>query len=182
MLPYYYCCIGEHCATRDRAIGGDEERRRASPLQRAMDTAACIAQACRVPLEPMPDLREIHCGDLEGEAISSVQRRLPVLWALNESESDDDFRWPGGESYRDLRQRVVASLEQARRACAGGTAAVVTHAGPVTQALNWVRHVPPRLWKANRPDNGSITELYFSDQGVRLGRFGVYPEDWQRSA
>lgn len=149
-----------------------------SPLQRALDTARCIGGKCGAQVTCLDGLRDINCGQLEGEAISSVQHRLPELWALNESEAEDDFRWPGGETYRDLRQRVMVSLEEVALTCVGKTVAIVSHASVVTQVLGWVAQLPPRFWKTHRPDIGSITELFWGTRAVHLGLCNVLPEQW----
>jgi probable phosphoglycerate mutase len=90
-----------------------------STLTRARQTAATLADA--LGLEPIdePDLREISCGDLDGRSLATVQRRFPELWQRNLSQSDADFRWPGGESYRELRLRVLGALHASPRGTRG---------------------------------------------------------------
>lgn len=149
-----------------------------SPQRQAMETARRIAECTGAPITSVDGLRAFDCGQVVGEAIVSVQHRHPELWVLNESETRDDFGWPGGESYRDLRQRVMVSLEDIARTCIGQTAAVVTHAGAVNQVRGWVAQLPPRFWKANGPESGSITELFWGTRTVRLGRYNVLPAHW----
>src|SRR5690606_1385852 len=50
-----------------------------SPLQRALHTARYIADRCGAEVTPVDGLREMDCGELEGEAISSVRDRLSEL-------------------------------------------------------------------------------------------------------
>ena len=45
------------------------------------------------------------------------------------------MRFPGGESYEDLRERPVAAAAELRARHAGGTVAVVTHGGVVRAVL-----------------------------------------------
>ena len=91
-----------------------------STLTRARQTAAPLAATLGLDPTDAPDLREISCGDLEGLSLAEVQRRFPGLWQRNLSQSDADFRWPGGESYRELRRRVlgcVASIAARHPGC-----------------------------------------------------------------
>jgi broad specificity phosphatase PhoE len=79
-----------------------------SDLKRAADTAAILAGARTV--EAVATLREIRLGRWEGRLMSDVRRRNPQAWE-ERGRRIDVFRPPGGESFADLRNRVVPAFE-----------------------------------------------------------------------
>jgi broad specificity phosphatase PhoE len=142
-----------------------------SPLLRARHTAEALGRRLGLPVELRADLREIHCGTVDGVPIREVQRRFPREWARNERQEDAEFRWPGGESYAEFRARCLAALDAIARAHPSGRVAVVTHAGLVSQVVGWLGGLSPARWHQGRPGNASISELAWSARGARLLRF-----------
>jgi alpha-ribazole phosphatase len=105
-----------------------------SPLARARDTAAPIA-ADR-GLEPVVEegLVEIDFGELEGLAYDEIRAARPVVFRAW-MEAPTSVRFPGGESFVDLRERVLAALGGLRELHRGEAVAVVTHGGVVRVVL-----------------------------------------------
>jgi broad specificity phosphatase PhoE len=134
-----------------------------SPLARAREVAARLADAWRIPAEAAAAVREISCGALEGVPIAEVQARYPQLWKRNEQQADDAFTWPGGESYRAFRARVLSGLERIANRHAGQRVAIVTHAGVITQVLGTIRRRSAAVWKADRPAPLTATEVTWLD-------------------
>lgn len=138
----------------------------ASPLQRATRTAELIAQcAPQTRVRAEPRLREIHCGKADGLPLSEVQVRYARDWQRNLQQTDPDFRWPDGESYRELRERSLQAVHEIARAHPGECVRIVTHAGVISQLLGAVDDASPAVWQAFRPRNASVTEL---ELGARL--------------
>ena len=138
-----------------------------SPLMRARDTAVVLGETWDLEPRVHEGLAEIHCGRLEGLRIEDIVRADPALWARNKAQADDDFAWPGGESYRQFRSRVLSALGSIATAHAGGRVAVVTHAGVVAQVSGAVQRRPAAVWELDRPDPLSLTEVLFRDGGAR---------------
>jgi broad specificity phosphatase PhoE len=86
-----------------------------STSSRARLTADASAAAWNMDLLLEQDLREIHCGYLEGAVIHDVESLYPDLWARNLAQKHDDFSWPGGESYVAFRRRVLYLLSSLAR-------------------------------------------------------------------
>jgi broad specificity phosphatase PhoE len=129
-----------------------------SPLQRALMTAVAAANRSAV-VSPCDELQEIDCGELDGMQIADVQRRFPDLWCASQSETNDAFRWPRGESYVELRERSVRAIVEIAQRHRGRRVVVVTHAGVISQLLGYVCGIPAARWSAFRPGNASVTEV-----------------------
>lgn len=140
-----------------------------SPLRRAVETADAApgpSGAAR-----LNSLREIFCGSLDGMPLEDVQAGYPDLWQRNMAQSDEDFRWPGGESYRDFRHRVVNAIRDIASAHSGQRVFVFTHAGVISQFLGALSGASAAQWDAFRPGNASITELRWDGDAASVVHF-----------
>jgi broad specificity phosphatase PhoE len=141
----------------------------ASPLQRASDTARALTGLGIREIRCLEELREIGCGEVDGWPVSLVGERYPDLWEANLRQEDPHFRWPGGESYQELRDRSLAALNRIAAAHPGERVAVVTHAGVICQAIGWLHGISPAEWSRFRPGNCSLTEIeWAADCGTVL--------------
>ena len=116
-------------------IGPPVDRVVSSDLSRALRTATQLFPA--VPLTTDPALRETDYGDLDGRNLLDLHREQPTLWDRWLAEPDD-FRFGGGETFADVRTRVVAAVERARLLSPDGVVAVVTHGGCIRSMVAWV--------------------------------------------
>ena len=112
----------------------------ASPLGRARETARLLGHG-DAAVEPR--LAEMSWGDWEGQDLGALRRELGA--AMTDLEARGlDFQPPGGESPRELQQRLAPFL--AERAGTGPTVAV-THKGVVRAiyalAVGWDMKGPP---------------------------------------
>ena len=139
-----------------------------SPLRRALETAGALADLCAEPIRILTDLREVNCGAVDGLSIQHVKEQFADLWDENMRQQNPDFRWPDGESYRELRRRSVAVLDQIAREHPGESVLVVTHCGLISQAVGAVTGESPARWERNRVENTSLTELAWSPLSRRV--------------
>lgn len=139
-----------------------------SPLVRALETARQVAEVTGAQIRLDPDLREIHCGEVDGWPVEEVRRRYPDLWEANRRQDHDGFRWPGGESYLELRERSLGVLDRIAAAHPGERVVVVTHAGVISQVVGCLRGKSPARWECYRPENCSVTELDWDGGAGRL--------------
>lgn len=102
-----------------------------SPLARALETAVAIASVHGLAPVRVDDLREIDFGDADGltfdELPDSIQHGL--------LKDPAGVRFPGGESYLGLQERVCSALAQIVADHSGRTVIVVSHAGSIRAAL-----------------------------------------------
>lgn len=133
-----------------------------SPLRRALQTASVLSQIWQLALRCDAGLREIHCGALEGWPIERVIQRHPGLWQRNLDQHDDEFTWPGGESYRGFRARVLDTLERMATRHPNARVAVVTHAGVITQVWNALEGRPAAVWNRHRAPPLAVTRVAWS--------------------
>jgi alpha-ribazole phosphatase/probable phosphoglycerate mutase len=131
----------------------------ASPLQRALRTAAPISESVGLAVQLEPGLREIHCGTVDGRSVEEVRARNAEAWSRNAEERFEHFRWPGGESYREFRARCLRTLRRLSRRHPGERVLLVTHAGFISQVFGWVHGLSCARWSAYRPANASISAL-----------------------
>jgi alpha-ribazole phosphatase len=97
-----------------------------SPRLRARETADAIASVRG--LAPVVDegLRELDFGELEGRTYDEIASSEPALYRAWMT-TPTLVRFPGGESFADLKARSLAALERIRRL--HESAIVVTHGG-----------------------------------------------------
>jgi broad specificity phosphatase PhoE len=102
-----------------------------SPAERAVETARTVAAAHGlVPIE-VADLREIEFGDVEGLEFDRYPPQLQTE-LLNDPLS---VRFPGGETFGELRLRVCRALDDVVTRHTGEPVLIVTHAGSIRAAL-----------------------------------------------
>jgi broad specificity phosphatase PhoE len=104
----------------------------ASPLTRARQTAAIVAEAVGCDAIILNDLIESDRGTWEGQSVAQLARASPELHAAFE-RGDPGFAFPEGESLLDQVGRTRRALTEV----AAGTAPalVVAHAGTIRAAL-----------------------------------------------
>ena len=113
----------------------------ASPRSRALESAEIIAAAASCPLEIVTDLREIHFGDLEGLPFHEIALRYPELYALW-MRSPSQVRFPNGESFADLRHRVLRAFHIILQQHTNETICLISHGGVNRVLLAWTLEMP----------------------------------------
>lgn len=97
-----------------------------SPLSRARDTAAAVAEPRGLTVRTLDALKEVNVGAWEGLSWDDVLQTDPQTYA-RVMKNGGDTPYPNGESYPGVAARAVpALLELASRHC-GEQIAVVAH-------------------------------------------------------
>ena len=141
----------------------------ASPISRARETAAIVADALGLTVQEDQRLREINFGDFEGLTFAEVKARYPQ--AADRWESGYlAYRAPGGESRLDVSRRMTAawrdiiSTEQR-------TVAIVTHGSAIMMFLGSMYALLPGAGVGNT----SITTLRRRDDIWAIEGFAETP-------
>lgn len=94
----------------------------ASPAKRCRRLAEAVAGRDGLELQFDERLWEMHMGEWEGLLWREIDRAVSELWLK------DPFNLPvpGGESFKDVQQRVLAAV-----ASADTETAIICHAGPI---------------------------------------------------
>jgi broad specificity phosphatase PhoE len=111
-----------------------------SDLTRAVETASVIGQKLQLDSELVPALRERNFGDTQGISLSALHPDWSGI--DNDRVVDADASPPGGESVRQLWDRVIDFFGDLVRVGAGGDVLVVTHGGVIRVALAHCDRIP----------------------------------------
>ena len=109
-----------------------------SDLSRTRDTAEIIARAQGVPVEIVPELREIDVGARTGQTFDEVA-------GLPEWKDDGFVAWPGGETLDQVLARTLAAIDRLAGENPGRTILVVGHGGVNRILLSHFLGILPRL-------------------------------------
>lgn len=136
-----------------------------SPLARCRALAAAIGT--RVGVTPVADarLRELGFGEWEGRRWESIGEDESGHWGADYWNVSP----PGGESYRELYERVGLVLAEIV-ACDARRVAVVTHAGPIRATLARYLQLEPRRYPELELDYGGINLLHADAAGEAAWR------------
>jgi broad specificity phosphatase PhoE len=147
----------EHLADADIAVV------RASPLERAQETAALIAAPHGLEVETEERIIESHTTfEGVGRSLASFLTRPHHWWHFR-----NPMRPSWGESFSEIRDRMMAAIDDAVEAAAGREIVVVSHQTPVLvarMALTKSR-MPPWL-AVTQCRTGSVTSLVRDDEGL----------------
>lgn len=103
----------------------------ASPLERTQETAEPIARELGLPVQTDEGLLECEFGEWTGRDLSEL-RKLPEWKTVQRHPSG--FRFPGGESFTEMRNRMVAAISDLVERHRGEKIVVVSHADPIKAA------------------------------------------------
>lgn len=119
-------------ALADKLDGARLQRLYTSNLSRAIQTAMVVGE--RAGVRPWVDerLAEGWRGEWEGRLFAEVEREYPEAYAAWR-RPDADFRFPGGESLQEHRQRSLSAVSDVIRSSTHSL--VVAHAGTIRFVL-----------------------------------------------
>jgi broad specificity phosphatase PhoE len=142
-----------------------------SPLLRAMRTAQTIAEYHGLEVVPLPSLKEIDMGELEGVLSADLKLRFDEF-ICQAGGGRKPGRIPGGESVCDVQKRAweaMIDIDQRHRA---GTVAVVTHYFVIMAIVCQVLNLPLSQLVRLKLDPGSITA--FTLDGTSYPRLELF--------
>lgn len=137
-------------------------------LKRACETAGVIAREYSMDVEKLPGLNEINFGGWEGltfdEVLSSDRKNAEDYLA-----SPPDFRFPGGETQRELNERVLNALDAIleKNLDLNETILIAAHGGTNRVILGKALNLSLKDQFRIKQDAGCINVIdFFSDNAV----------------
>ena len=137
-----------------------------SNLIRTKQTAEAIARNHSCNPVALKELREINLGRWDGLPVDEVKNNYPDLYAAR-GEDIVHFRPPGGESFADLRERVIPAFKHILASIAGNIA-IVTHAGVNRVILCYLWQLELSQLFSIKQDYGQIYLIQQSAAGFRI--------------
>lgn len=99
-----------------------------SDLKRTQEGASILAKACQIPVYSRPALREKNFGAWEGLTYEEATARFPVDWEAWLADPAGS-RPPGGETFREMEQRVLQELSKILKDHPGQEVIILSHGG-----------------------------------------------------
>jgi broad specificity phosphatase PhoE len=141
-----------------------------SPLRRARQTAAAVADALDVPLEVRDALTETDFGGWEGLTFTEAAERDPQLHAR--WLGDEHVPPPGGESFADVGRRLAGERDAILAAYPGATVVVVSHVTPIKLILRAALAAGPEILYRLHLDLASLSVTdFYADGGASVRLF-----------
>jgi probable phosphoglycerate mutase len=144
-----------------------------SPLERAIETAEPLAQALSLPIQLRPGLLDTDVGEWQGMQLKKL-RKMPLWKQVQEQPSE--VRFPAGESFLELQERLVKEIDQLRGAHKRkDMLAVVFHSDPIKLVLAHFIGLPLDNFQKLGVAAGSVSVLVIGKSGGHLAALNLRP-------
>lgn len=100
-----------------------------SPIRRAFDTAKIIADTIKAPIIIEQLLAEKTYGSLSGKPLEEVNKEKDKMPHLRDFSFGYDYRFWGGESGLDIKERIIKFVEKVKAEHDGKKILAVSHGG-----------------------------------------------------
>ncbi len=134
-----------------------------SPRRRCVEAANLLAAGRTCAAVVMEPLRELDFGEFEGRLYEEIESLYPALYR-EWMERPTEVQFPGGESFSQMRSRVLAAADGLRARHAGEAVALVTHGGVNRIILADALGMPPAHIFRVAQRYGAVNRIrYFGD-------------------
>ena len=120
-------CNQAECTAKYIAENYKVDKVYASDLKRAFKTAQIIAEKFGLEVIPEKGFREIFAGEWEAVKFDELSEKYPEDWDKWRNDLGNS-RCTGGESVRELGERVINTLKKVAEENDGKTIVIGTHA------------------------------------------------------
>jgi probable phosphomutase (TIGR03848 family) len=143
-----------------------------SPMERAVETAAAIAERVGRSASVVEGLTEMDFGSWSGTPLEQLDRLEPwKRFNVNRTGT----RAPGGEHIVEVQERMVVAIEALRERHREGTIVVVSHGDPLKTVVAYYVGFSLELLPRIDISPASVTELALGDWGPTLRTLNVAP-------
>jgi len=151
----------------DRLAGEKLAAVYASDLSRALVTAETIAARHGLSVTAIPELREVRFGEWEGLTYEGINKRWPEEF-VQLFHRTDEVRIPGGETFREVKERAAAALARIVARHPDQTIAVVSHGGTIRTIICAALDIHlNHVWDM-RQDNTAVNILEYHKNRIIL--------------
>lgn len=137
-----------------------------SDLNRAYKTAERIADCHNLQVVSIPAFREINFGLWEGLLYDGIKEKWPNL--LDKLYCfTDELAIPGGESFRQLKERAGQSMDQLVAKHPDQTIAVISHGGTIRTIICAALNLHLNYLWSIRQDNTAVNIIsYYGERTI----------------
>ncbi|GAB4464083.1 MAG: histidine phosphatase family protein [Anaerolineales bacterium] len=144
-----------------------------SPLERALETAAPIAETAGLTIQQEAGLLETDIGDWQGKSLKRLY--LYKHWKVVQ-RAPSRAQFPSGETFYECQSRVVRTLDAIlARHKPKDIVACVLHADPIKLAVAHYIGLPLDQFQRLGCDTGSLTALAVGEMGAMLLKLNQRP-------
>jgi len=134
-----------------------------SPLRRAVETAKSIISYRQKPLVLKDELIEIDFGELEGKTLEEISADTPEVYEKLMKERNS-FVPPGGESVKEVYERMRKVMDQIVTENSGKTLLVVSHGMALQCYICYLMgHDVTRIGEVPIGQNTAVTLVVYDD-------------------
>ncbi|MCX7620458.1 MAG: MSMEG_4193 family putative phosphomutase [Acidimicrobiales bacterium] len=133
-----------------------------SPLERTRQTAAPIAKALGLRVQIQAGLTECDFGSWTGKSLAALRRT--AAWERVQ-RYPSGFRFPNGESFAEMQQRIVGTIQALTERHPGKTVVAVSHADPIKAAAAHALGAPLDLFQRIVISPCSVTAISYGLTG-----------------
>lgn len=142
----------------------------ASPLLRAQQTAAAVADARGLTIQLKPGLIEMDIGEADGLTFQEIRARFPGLLEGWISDTGPDQLMPGGERLTDVQKRAWDCVQSLARVHPDETVCAVTHNFVILTILATALGLELRQFRRLRHGLTGISVLEVGASRIRVRR------------
>ena len=104
----------------------------ASPMERTLETAKPIAKTLNLRVRTLQGLNECDFGDWTGRRLRDLSKLKS--WSTIQKQPSS-FRFPNGESFTEMQNRMLKTVDKILERHSGETVVCVSHADPIKAIL-----------------------------------------------
>ena len=147
-----------------------------SPLRRAQDTAAALADVLGVQVERHDGVIEMDLGEWEDQTTATIQREWAQLWEQIYERDQDLPRGSTGETLTATAARMEAALQELAHRHAGARVGVVSHGGSIrSYVLDLLDVGHAGRDRLAFVDNTAVTHVLIGENSATIADYNVAP-------
>ncbi|HYA44476.1 MAG TPA: histidine phosphatase family protein [Acidimicrobiales bacterium] len=137
----------------------------ASPLTRALETAAVMAGVLDLETTEEPGLVDCDAGEWSGTSLKELNKRPEWPTVMHYPSG---FAFPGGESLREMQTRAVSAVHILASRHPGQSIVTVSHADPIKAVVADALGLHLDLFQRLIVSPASLSAIFYSGDGPRV--------------